>query len=230
MWVLEARADAEKVWYPVVWEETKDASNVIDYNINKEVTIDTTSIFNANNETTTWEATLVYWVNAPQILEKTSIHQVVSPDKDYWKVYASISGYRVDDSDWHSWMWTPSITEQWGQYVYSLWDYFNWYYFLNQKALLVPETWMYQVNCTYYSTVNQDNRKYEVYLNENKIKDLQDDWYYWQHWSAYPTESFIMSANKWDKIAVYMFYRFPPLSPWASAYANLNITLELIKL
>ena len=34
MWVLEARKDAEKVWFPVV--RRKDASNVIDYDIHEK--------------------------------------------------------------------------------------------------------------------------------------------------------------------------------------------------
>jgi hypothetical protein len=71
--VLEARADADKVWYPVVWEKTKDADNVIDYDIREEQTKDVTAEINANNQTTTGMATVIPWVNAPKLIESTSI-------------------------------------------------------------------------------------------------------------------------------------------------------------
>lgn len=64
---------AEEIWYPVVWEEIKNASNVIDYNINQEQTKDASSITNANNQTTTWLATVVPWINAPKLKSETSI-------------------------------------------------------------------------------------------------------------------------------------------------------------
>ena len=73
MWVLEARYKAEKVWFPVVWEEKKDASNVIDYDIRDEITKDTSAEINSNNQTTTGMATVIPWVNAPKLLENTSI-------------------------------------------------------------------------------------------------------------------------------------------------------------
>lgn len=228
--VLEARENAETVWYPVVWEETKDASNVIDYNINKEVTIDTTSMFNANNETTTWEATLVYWVNAPQILEKTSIHEIVNWQNNYSKSYSLVST-DLWDNDWHTYLRTPTIQEQWWQYLYSIWDYFNWYYFLSQRALIIPETWTYNVSCKYYSTVTVYNRKYEIRINDSKIKDLQNDWYYWQYWNAYPTEEFVISANKWDKLVAYVSLKYTAhLWPWEWVWTNWNITIQLTKL
>jgi len=65
--------NAEKVGYPVVWEEVKDASNVIDYQINEEITKDTSWEINANNDTTTGMATVIPWVNAPKLLADTSI-------------------------------------------------------------------------------------------------------------------------------------------------------------
>lgn len=64
---------AAEIWYPVVWQEIKDPSNVIDYNINQEQTKDASSITNANNQTTTWLATVVPWINAPKLKAETSI-------------------------------------------------------------------------------------------------------------------------------------------------------------
>jgi hypothetical protein len=71
--VLEARYKAEKIEFPVVWEKEKDASNVIDYNINGEITKDISSVINANNETTTGMANVIPWVNAPKLIASTSI-------------------------------------------------------------------------------------------------------------------------------------------------------------
>ena len=71
--MLEARKDAETIWYQVVWEETKYASNVIDYNINKEQTKDLSAEINANNQTTTGMANVIPWINAPKLIAETSI-------------------------------------------------------------------------------------------------------------------------------------------------------------
>ena len=71
--VLEARKDAETVWYSLVWEEQKEASNVVDYNINEEITKDASAVENANNQTTTGMATVVPWINAPKLIASTSI-------------------------------------------------------------------------------------------------------------------------------------------------------------
>lgn len=71
--VLEARKDAETVWYNIVWEEAKDASNVIDYQLNEEITKDASATENANNQTTTGMANVIPWINAPKLLYKTSI-------------------------------------------------------------------------------------------------------------------------------------------------------------
>ena len=73
MWVLEARKDAEKVWYPIIWEERKEPSNVVDYDIHDEITKDTSSVINANNDTTTGMANVIPWINAPKLIASTSI-------------------------------------------------------------------------------------------------------------------------------------------------------------
>jgi hypothetical protein len=71
--VLEARENAKSVWFPIVWENEKDASNVINYNINEEITKDKTAVINANNDTTTGMAWVVPWINSPKLIAKTSI-------------------------------------------------------------------------------------------------------------------------------------------------------------
>jgi len=64
---------AEEIWFNYVWEERKDPSNVIDYNINSEQTKDLFAEINANNQTTTGMATVIPWINEPKLIAKTSI-------------------------------------------------------------------------------------------------------------------------------------------------------------
>lgn len=71
--VLSARYKAEKIDYPVVWEKTKESSDVVDYNIQEEITKDTSAEFNANNDTTTGMANVIPWINAPKLRAETSI-------------------------------------------------------------------------------------------------------------------------------------------------------------
>ena len=71
--VLEARKDAETIWYNILWEEAKSASNVVDYNLNQEITKDTSAASNANNDTTTGMANVIPWINAPKLVYSTSI-------------------------------------------------------------------------------------------------------------------------------------------------------------
>lgn len=73
MWVLDWRKNADSVWYDIIWEEKKEPSDVIEYNINDEQTKDAFAKTNANNDTTTGMANVVPWVNAPKLLEDTSI-------------------------------------------------------------------------------------------------------------------------------------------------------------
>lgn len=71
--VLQARYKAEEVWYAVVGEKEKELPNVIDYNIKPEITKDASAVENANNQTTTGMADEIPWINAPKLLESTSI-------------------------------------------------------------------------------------------------------------------------------------------------------------
>lgn len=66
-------ANIEEIWYWIIGAEEKLPDNVIGYNINEEITKDASNVINANNQTTTGMAELIYWVNAPKILAKTSV-------------------------------------------------------------------------------------------------------------------------------------------------------------
>lgn len=91
MWVLEAWKDAEKVWFPVVWETEKDASNVVDYNIHEEITKDASSVINANNDTTTGMATVIPWINAPKLIASTSIIWELTPAPVHTEIRANLT-------------------------------------------------------------------------------------------------------------------------------------------
>ena len=101
MWVLSERENAEKVGYPVVWEEIKDASNVIDYQINEEITKDASGVINANNQTTTGMATVIPWINAPKLIAETSI--IWDIWSWGWMSIVSISDYLSADE------WQPVV-------------------------------------------------------------------------------------------------------------------------
>ena len=146
MWVLEARKDAEKVWFPVVWEEKKDPSDVVDYDIRDEITIDTSSVFNANNDTTTGMATAIPWVNTNKLKLSTSIYidklEIPSVNqKLYWEwapvnrpseTTTSIRNMTVQDSYGNN-----EIT----YYADSRWILYSW--------MKIPVAWYYQLYARY---------------------------------------------------------------------------------
>ena len=223
MWVLEARKDAEKIWFPVVWETTKDSSDVVDYNIREEQTIEQSSVFDANNNTTTWMANVIPWVNTPKLIESTSIYNNVPNKTAYVK-----GSWSWETNVWwvHTWQLRPlSIGEQWWAYEYKLWNYFNWYTETTDSCIIIPASWVYEVTCTYYSSVNVFYRNYDIYLNLDKIYHLQNDSYYSQTGSAYPTETFYMNANKGDQFAI-MYY----LDNWAPQLTWYSVSFVMTKL
>ena len=162
MWVLDARKDAEKVWFPAVWEETKDAFNVVDYNINKEITIDQSSVPNWNNDTTTWMANVIPWINAPKLISDTSIYKPIIIDK--WpdvtvngSTNSSSSKFQFNnltytvtwDIDYGNNTWYIHIPISWLYRIHvKWWDqrynvYSDWstaYYFIESVDLNVTET------------------------------------------------------------------------------------------
>lgn len=147
--VLEARENAEKVWYPVVWEIIKDASNVIDYDIHDEITIDSSSVFNANNDTTTGMANVIPWVNAPKLIESTSIYRNVFN----WTWSASISWGANLDIPWYdtqSWICIITLDAQEWPYDFYLTDFYIWPVLYEQRWLYIPVSWAYNIAITHY--------------------------------------------------------------------------------
>jgi len=224
MWVLEARTDAEKVWYPIVWEEVKEDSNVIDYDIRPEQTMEQSSVFDWNNDTTTGMANVIPWVNAPKLIESTSIYNNV-PNKTAYVKFSG--GWSTLDWGDHSWQLRPlTISDQWWAYTYVLWNYFNWYVETTDSCIVIPDSWVYEVSCTYYCSVNVFYRNYDVYLNLDIVYHLQNDSYYSQTWSAYPTETFYLNANKGDQFAI--IYNIYNWASWQRMYWSVDVSMTKI--
>ncbi len=140
MWLLDARANAEKITYPVVWEKVKDPDNVIDYDIRDEQTKDVSAEINANNQTTTGMATVIPWVNAPKLLESTSI--ISAPRPWYIKATANWSW----DAAYEPWRqqtieWYTLTDEVWNMKYKVIWNY--------GSEILIPADWAYQLDITY---------------------------------------------------------------------------------
>lgn len=197
--------EAQEIWYPVVWQEIKYPSNVIDYNINQEQTKDTSSITNANNQTTTWLATVVPWINAPKLRAETSISwassssgtvisNVVVPIR-----YNSSGEYKQLDSwitiinEWGAWF----TEESWTVYVWRKWIYnitvnipfvfsSSWY----NKTITIKNNWASIFQAT-------------TALNENK------------------TFTFSFGLNKEDQLT---FFCQVSSSSWALLDWNMSIT------
>lgn len=221
MWLLDARANAEKVTYPVIWEEKKDASNVIDYNINEEITTDKSSVFNANNDTTTGMATVIPWVNAPKLIQSTSIYQ--NWEWATWWGTFSKSLYLAsawENSDYIT-NWNISGV-YWNINFHNRTDWWMW------NWLIVPVSWWYQVDLTcphWWSTFAVD-----VQLRINK-------WWYgnwitvidhvWQYSSTTPTESVKYYFNSGDSLYAHVVLNY---NWWSSLSWNFYTSLKLTKL
>ena len=229
MWVLEARENAEKIWFPVVWETTKDSSDVVDYNIREEQTIEQSSVFDANNNTTTGMATVIPWVNAPKLLESTSIYNNV-PNKTAQAIVNGSGSWFVEAVwDIKYWLLRPlSISEQQWWYTYIIWEYFNWVINVPEAAILIPASWIYLLKVTYYSSVNSLYRYYDLYNNLTLIKTFRNDSYYSQTWSAYPTEELYISATKGDKLAIY-FHFYTDVSGWVWTNVWYSASVDITK-
>ncbi len=222
--VLEARYKAEKIWYPVIWEMAKESSDVIDYNIQEEVTTDASSVFNANNDTTTGMATVIPWVNAPKLIENTSIYQNSEWNTWWANLYNAIrlsypnnteAGYRTN--------WT--ISDEYGNIKFenSTWPTLQW------SWLRIPATWRYSLTITYPRWWS--SFKVDVVLSLIK-------WWYWNdvqivnHVASYNntvvTETINYHFNVWDKIAAFCTLHYT----WSSDVFSYNwdLTIQITKL
>ena len=148
MWVLDARYKAEKVWYSIIWEKAKEDPNVIDYNINEEITKDTSAVFNANNDTTTGMANVIPWVNAPKLIAKTSIIWIDFNAWYQWSVYIRFKNSTSATVPANDEITVPitTITRQ----DAPTWPYeFKW---VEWKWIVLPTQWTYKLECMYWFT------------------------------------------------------------------------------
>lgn len=146
--VLEARYKAEKIWYPIIWERAKESSDVIDYNIQEEITKDASSVVNANNDTTTGMATVIPWVNAPKLIAKTSIIWIDFNAWYVWWVKLGLRTLATNNIPWNSDLYVyldnlASESDKWWPYDFK---------FVAWKWLVIPSQWTYKLECTFYST------------------------------------------------------------------------------
>ena len=140
MWVLADRENAEEIGYPVVWEEIKPAENEVPYNIREEQTIDKSSVFTANNDTTTWMANVIPWVNAPKLIASTSI---------YWDLWGWWEEHVFSATAYGQWHVSRPSSPQWFIKTFTLSDERGTDAFENTADWLkFPVSWWYQFDVT----------------------------------------------------------------------------------
>lgn len=167
MWVLDAWGDAEKVWFPIVWEEKKDPSNVVDYDIHEEITKDTSAVINANNDTTTGMAWDIPWINTPKLLYDTSIV--------WWGWWGWIN-YAFFSYNSPSRISTFERIVNWNEIQQSWW-YTLWTYWIN-----VPSAWLYFVNLYAWPRSSSTSSFYVSVLNWSNAKPFFEvSWPIWNH-------------------------------------------------
>lgn len=195
--VLEAWKDAEKIWYPIVWEEREQNSNVIDYDIRSEQTKDISAEINANNQTTTGMATVIPWVNAPKLIESTSI--ISNPV--VWYIYAKVSfKWEPQHSSYDEVLSVTSITDK-------MWEP-NFTATSNLLRVKFPRDWVYHLHIYYAHSLT-----YAYRINTDVYTDLQwvidsDTWAYGQ---AHDKE-LTLEFKKWEVLTVY--WSVLPYSEW----------------
>lgn len=183
--VLEAWQDAEKVWFPVVWEEKKDPSNVVDYDIHWEITIDTSSVFNANNDTTTGMATVIPWVNAPKLIANTSIIWWLGGGFWYSVLSSRASGY-FDEWIHNIEIKTFTISDEAGDLKFTQWA--SW--------IIIPKTATYHLHIDYPKWWT--NFKFDSYVKQNSETIHTYNWPY--SYSADQFDEFFADLTKWSSL------------------------------
>lgn len=185
--VLEAWQDAEKVWFPIIWEERKDPSNVVDYDIHDEITKDTSSVINANNDTTTGMANVIPWINAPKLIASTSI---IGWWLSWGSAWANLAASISIEADYAETITRESktftITSEVWDLQYTQWT--NW--------IIIPKT------ATYYMQIN-----YPKWASVFQIKtDIMQDndivhTYNWPRSSSGDqSDFFFASLTKWKSL------------------------------
>ena len=194
MWVLEARKDAEKVLFPIIWEERKEPSNVVDYDIHDEITKDTSAVINANNNTTTGMANVIPWINAPKLIASTSI---IGWEWWWGSASATLSANVYIDSQYAQTMTletrTFSISGEVWDLSFTQWT--NW--------IIVPKTASYYLQVSYPKWLSMRQITTDI-MQDNDIMHT----YVWPRNADWTQSDFF----------------FIPLIKWKSLWAKYTIT------
>ena len=226
--MLEAWEKAEKIWYQYIWEEIREPSNIVEYNINKEITKDASNVINANNDTTTWMATLIYGVNAPKLLEKTSVYRNTVIQWSSTLTFNNVL-QRPDDSSWR--IRSATIVKNYGNIDFTNkevetyntnWAQVYWY-----NWVVIPITWGYEItiNCPYIYTGATNSTETRLYkwngsASGTLIFSKVVTSVYWY------TETFNYSFEAWDTIYVWNEFISNVSSPIeVTATTTINMTL-----
>lgn len=220
MWLLDAWANAEKITYPVVWEEIKDASNVIDYDIREEQTIDKSSVFTANNGTTTGMATIIPWVNAPKLIASTSIIWLIWWNAEEWTLQAT-----ADWSMYYHFIWSESHDEDITTFTLS--DE-SWTAQLIQTAdwLEIPLSWTYALEMRYQWISSSMSCTDNLVVNWEIVHSFVGD--YTTYWTHDPTEQLFVILNKWDIVKMNIDAQHSSWGGWFNF--NHSVTIKFTKM
>lgn len=212
MWLLDARVNAEKITYPVVWEKVKDPEDVIDYDIRDEQTKDISAEINANNKTTTGMANVIPWINAPKLIESTSI--ISTPDA--WYIQATANG--TWDTAHEPW-WQEGI--EWYVLSNELWRLkftISWTYW---SRIVFPADWTYQLDITYPE--HWSFHYFNVRIYNNDVKFIDHAWHTWS--LGRDTETVVHDFKKNDKMRAIAEYVYVWSWTWANRNPQLTMTI-----
>lgn len=150
-------ATYETIWYPVVWEKEKLADNVIGYNIREEQSISDYSVLTWASSVSNWQATLVYWVNAPKIIADTSIVWDLWWFKPIWaKIEWSWDGIsRPTDTLIN--LKYQTISEQYWDDGFTKFTWADIY----TSWILIPATWTYEIDAIYNTASSTFGWRYD---------------------------------------------------------------------
>lgn len=131
---------AEIVDYDVIWAKPKQSDNVVWYNFREEQSIADFSKTNANNQTSTWQADIVYWVNRPKIIAETSIVW----DLWWWGWWGGSLKYCCMTTGRIRWNASETNELTWWTMTQNLW-------FTENSWIVIPVWWLYYISAYVYT-------------------------------------------------------------------------------
>lgn len=222
--VLEARENADKVWYPVVWEDIKDASNVIDYDIREEETIEQSSVFDANNDTTTGMANVIPWVNSPKLIQSTSIYD--NSEWANWWVTASWQATLRYPDDLTSSIRIYTLSDQYWNIPFKIktdWVtvWWNW--------IVIPNAWWYELYIGYPIWSSTNSKNVDLYIAKWwRWNDILIHHYTWQKSSTHYYWTVNHYFNAWD--ILYARVELDYIGSSSSFTSTATLTIQITKL